>query len=124
MNTLFTRLLLVVALLFVSGAHWGGLRSFAWLSMSVDHAQSMPITKAITKALDGSELCQICHFIQNLEEESVPEDPQTMNPRIDLRLQTEAILIFAPAVPQHDLLEMLSPPCITQRPDSPPPGFV
>jgi hypothetical protein len=62
-DTVFSRLgrlLLILALLGATGAHWAALQSVAWATMLADNARSADFGEALVKTFDGRHPCKLC----------------------------------------------------------------
>jgi hypothetical protein len=57
------RLLLVLALLASSGAHWAVLQSVAWTAMLAENLRTVSLAEAVHKTFDGQHPCSLCKQI-------------------------------------------------------------
>ncbi|MEM9158336.1 MAG: hypothetical protein AAGB46_04745 [Verrucomicrobiota bacterium] len=53
----------LLAVIIINGWHLAIVQLYAWGNMAWNNSQSMEISPAIVKALDGRELCGICEFV-------------------------------------------------------------
>jgi hypothetical protein len=59
----FGHVLMLVALLAATGAHWAALQSVAWTTMFVDNLHSNFISQALIRTFDGKHPCQLCQAV-------------------------------------------------------------
>jgi hypothetical protein len=59
----FGKILVVVALAAMLGAHWALLQSVAWTTMLAGNLQSSSLHDAVTKTFDGQHPCCLCKAI-------------------------------------------------------------
>ena len=55
--------LALLAVIIINGWHLAIVQLYAWSSMAWSNSQTMEISPAIIKALDGREMCGICEFV-------------------------------------------------------------
>ena len=63
MLTRFGHVLLIVALLTATGAHWTVLQSVAWTTMLADNLRSASFSDAVQRTFDGKHPCALCKNI-------------------------------------------------------------
>jgi hypothetical protein len=61
--TRFGHVLLIVALLAATGAHWTVLQSVAWTAMLADNLRTASFTQALQRTFDGKHPCSLCKQI-------------------------------------------------------------
>jgi len=59
----FGHVLMIVALLAASGAHWAALQSVAWTTMLAENLQSTSLSQALVKTFDGKHPCPLCKSV-------------------------------------------------------------
>ena len=59
----FGKFLLVLALVFSTGAHWAALQTVAWTTMLADNLRHDSIADAVSKTFDGEHPCPLCRAI-------------------------------------------------------------
>ncbi|MEI6194185.1 MAG: hypothetical protein WCS42_07630 [Verrucomicrobiota bacterium] len=59
----FGHVLMIVALLAASGAHWAALQSVAWSTMLAKNLHSASLTQALVKTFDGKHPCPLCKAV-------------------------------------------------------------
>jgi hypothetical protein len=59
----FGQVLMIVALLAATGAHWGLLQSVAWTTMLAENLQSASLSQALVKTFDGKHPCPLCKVV-------------------------------------------------------------
>lgn len=125
----FVRYLLVLgAILHLSGGQWGILQGIAWAKMLVDYSQADGLREGIKKTFDGEHPCELCKSISK-SRESEKQDPRTPL-RVDgfslkdllpfpiVTLQRRDISLSSPTAHWH--VASKSPQWLT-IPDAPPP---
>jgi hypothetical protein len=81
-------------LLVVSGSQWGALRSYAWISMTLDYSQQMGLFQAASKAVGGSDPCQVCLFLSSAKGVESESEFFGLKDRFDLRNEYDSIQLF------------------------------
>ncbi|MEW6302499.1 MAG: hypothetical protein AB1705_03455 [Verrucomicrobiota bacterium] len=117
----FSRLMVVVALVFAVGAHWAILQSVAWVSMAVTYSQDAPLGEALAKTFDGKHPCSLCKFVADGKQSEKQREAQKPVPKLDLLAAVPRVFLMHPPVPAPaDLLAFdYSPP--VDSPFLPPP---
>lgn len=115
-------LLLVIVL---SGAHVAGTQVYAWASMTVDRAQSMPVLAALQSVVTGTSPCRICRAVDQLQVAQTPSAPQVNPGHLDFAPAAQVVWIL----PQPAVISQLRPtvvPCLrawsAEVPTPPPRG--
>jgi hypothetical protein len=67
------------------------MQVFAWGRMTVEHAQSMPLTQAVAKTFDG-EMCGICRMVANAKKQE-----QSRSNVPELKMESKILLFFQAA---------------------------
>ena len=78
------RLLLIVALLSLGGAHWVVLQSVAWTTMLVEHSRESPLLEAVRQTFDGAHPCSLCHRIEAGRKTGKQQELVPMPVRVEL----------------------------------------
>ena len=65
MFTRFGHVLLIVALLAATGAHWTVLQSVAWTTMLADNLRNTSLSEAVQRTFDGKHPCSLCKNISD-----------------------------------------------------------
>jgi hypothetical protein len=71
-----------------TGAQWDLIQVFAWGRMTVEHAQSMPLSQAVEKTFDG-EMCGICRMVANAKKQE-----QSRSNFPELKMESKILLFF------------------------------
>jgi hypothetical protein len=95
-------LLLVIVL---SGAHVAGTQVYAWASMTVERAQTMPVLEALQSVVTGSSPCRICRAVDQLQMAQTPSAPQVNAGHLDLAPAAQVVWIL----PQPAVISRLFP---------------
>jgi hypothetical protein len=117
-------LLLIIALLGATGAHWAALQSVAWVTMLADNARVAPLTEALEKTFDGKHPCPLCNKIAQGRQSEKKSDFQTELKKLDFFNQQAAFVFHAPT---HFILLGHSgglAPSLNRTPPVPPPRLL
>jgi hypothetical protein len=116
-------LLLIIALLSATGAHWAALQSVAWVTMLADNARVAPLTEALEKTFDGKHPCPLCSKIAQGRQSEKKSDIQTELKKLDFFNHQPAFVFNAPT---HFILAGQPgalAPWLSRTPPVPPPRF-
>ena len=105
-------LLLAVAILGATNAHWAVLQTVAWTRMLADFSRTASIETAITKTFDGQHPCKMCVQIKQATDSENAEGNDLPLKQVSLKID----FFLAPA----ELL-LTAAPSRTSSPSVPPP---
>ncbi len=74
MRSIAFKFLAVVCALYVSGAHWCALQTFAWTGMLVSRAQTSTVTEAVATTFDGDHPCALCQAVEEAQKREKEND--------------------------------------------------
>jgi hypothetical protein len=113
--------LMLVALLAASGAHWAALQSVAWTTMLAKNLQSASVSAALEKTFDGRHPCPLCKAIAAGKSAEKKTDFTLELKKLEYPPAPEGFVLVAPA--QFQLLPQVnfSAPALTHEPPVPPP---
>jgi Tfp pilus assembly protein PilV len=116
--------LLMVALLGATGAHWAVLQSVAWATMLANHARAECLADAFAQTFDGKHPCPLCQQIARSRQAQKKSDWQTGSKQLEFASEPLAFFFCAPA--DFFLLDerSSSAPLLNQSPPKPPPRAV
>jgi hypothetical protein len=57
------KFLVVLALVFSTGAHWAALQTVAWTTMLANNLRTQSVSEAVSKTFDGEHPCCLCKAI-------------------------------------------------------------
>jgi hypothetical protein len=89
-------MLLIVALLGATGAHWVMLQSVAWATMLADNARTESIQAALVKTFDGKHPCPICKQIAQGRQSEKKSDQQSNLKRFEFVNQRAVLVVDSP----------------------------
>jgi hypothetical protein len=117
----FGHVLMIVALLAASGAHWGALQSVAWTTMLAANLQSGSLSQALEKTFDGRHPCPLCRAVAAGKAAENKSDFTLEMKKLEYPPAPERFVLVAPA--QFQLLPQanFSAEALTQEPPVPPP---
>lgn len=98
-TTVFSRIghvLLIVALLGATGAHWGVMQSFAWAQMFANNSRTENFTEALSETFDGKHPCALCRQIAQGKRSDKKTDVQLETRKLEFFNQAGAFVVNAP----------------------------
>lgn len=117
-------LLLIVALLGATGAHWAVLQSVAWATMLADHARTEDFGAAVSKTFDGKHPCALCKQVAQGRQDEKKTDAQTGLKRLEF-FHRAMVFFLQPPCPFSTPVESVSAaPQLTDTPPVPPPRIL
>jgi hypothetical protein len=120
----FGHVMLLVAVLAVSGGHWLALQTVAWSTMLAENLQSSSVSEAIQNTFDGNHPCSLCKQIaKGKQSEKKTEFPLQLN-RLDFPPVPENFVLIAPSRFELLPVENFSAQTLAQRTPTPPPRTV
>jgi hypothetical protein len=66
------------------GLQWLGLQSAAWTTMFLHNASHTSLIAAVSKTLDGSHPCSLCHLVRHGQKSERQSELQQSTAKIDL----------------------------------------
>jgi len=117
----FGQVLMIVALLAATGAHWGALQSVAWTTMLADNLQSASLSQALVKTFDGKHPCPLCKVVAAGKAAEKKSDFTVEQKKLEFPPAPERLVLVAPT--QFQLLPQasFSAEVLIQEPPTPPP---
>jgi hypothetical protein len=97
----FTRVghvLLIVALLAATGAHWTVLQSVAWTTMLADNLRTASLPEAVQRTFDGKHPCSLCKKIDDGKKTQKKSEFPICAKRLEF-VSERLVFVFSP--PQH-----------------------
>jgi hypothetical protein len=119
--TRFGHILLIVALLAATGAHWTVLQSVAWTTMLADNLRTASFTQALERTFDGKHPCLLCKQITaGKKSEKKAEFPLQFK-QLEFTHAATCFIFAAPADFWLAGASVASPQTLTHSPPVPPP---
>ena len=116
--------LLIAAVLAVTGTHWFVLQSVAWTTMFAGNLRDGSFTEAMQKTFDGSHPCSLCRQIARGKQEEKKSETRVEWKKLEFVFAPATFVFQTPAFfweiqPRHD-------PALTRAhaPLLPPPKFL
>ena len=115
------RLLLILALLGATGAHWAVLQSVAWANMLAENARVECLPVALAKTFDGRHPCALCKQIAEGRRSEQKSDVRVESKRLEF--VTDAVVLVVESPRQYHLIPVYpaSAPRLAETPPVPPP---
>ena len=118
-----SKYLVVLALVFVIGAHWALLQSVAWVGMAVNFSQTESFATALQKTFDGQHPCPLCKLVQAGQTSEKKQDLRKAEAKIDFQLVAGTCGLFPPRPIRHFKAMAECAPARAEAPLLPPPRF-
>jgi hypothetical protein len=93
----FGQMLMIVAALSVTGAHWFAFQSVAWTTMLADNLQRSSLAGAIEQTFDGKHPCCLCKEIAKDKQTERKSDLQVALKKLDFSHDRFEFVFAAPA---------------------------
>lgn len=90
------QLFVVLSLVTAIGGHWFVLQSVAWVSMTMNFAQSDSIGVALRKTFDGQHPCKLCKVVREGKQAEQKQPLLKVETKLDLLLVSSPDLVPAP----------------------------
>jgi len=117
-------LLLIVALLAATNAHWAVLQSVAWTTMLANNLRHDSFTDAVTCTFDGRHPCCLCKAIAAAKQSGKKTECTSPTPKLEFPPLKQNVVLIAPSQFQLLLLSNAFADSRVQTPPLPPPrGF-
>src|SRR5258706_3932331 len=98
--------LMIVALLAATGAHWAALQSVAWTTMLAENLQSVSVSQALVKTFDGKHPCPLCKAVAAGKDSEKKSDFTLELKKLEFPPAPERFVLVAPVqfrlLPQTD----------------------
>ena len=59
------------------------LQSVAWVGMTLNEVQRLPLRQALSKTFDGKHLCQLCKFVETGKKSDRKKDLESLVPKFE-----------------------------------------
>jgi len=117
----FGHVLLIVALLAATGAHWTLLQSAAWAAMLADNLRSNSLGDAVQRTFDGKHPCPLCQQIAaGKKSEKKPEFPGQLK-KLEFLAATPRFVFLQPARACEPARAEAALKSLLRAPPTPPP---
>ena len=91
------QLFVVLSLVTAIGGHWFVLQSVAWVSMTMDFAQTESLGVALSKTFDGQHPCNLCKVVRAGKQAEQKQPLLKVETKLDLLLARNPVLAVAPS---------------------------
>jgi hypothetical protein len=117
----FGHVLLIIALLGATGAHWAVMQSVAWATMLADNSHTASLSQALEKTFDGKHPCALCKQISRAKQSERKSDFQSDLKKLEFLNDRPAFWLRPPGhfdlLPESNILVA----GLVQQPPVPPP---
>ena len=114
---------MVLALVFVIGAHWALLQSVAWGGMAVNFSQTESFATALQKTFDGQHPCPLCKLVKAGQTSEKKQGLRKAGAKFDFHLVAGSCGLFPPRPSRHFMAMTECAPACADAPLLPPPRF-
>lgn len=91
-----SKFILVLALCFTLGLHWGLLQAVAWTGMVVTYSRDASLKTALVKTFDGNHPCKLCVVVADGKKSEKTSEIKTPVTKLELFLVRVPLNIFPP----------------------------
>jgi hypothetical protein len=115
------KILVVIALVLATGAHWAALQTVAWTTMLANNLRTQSVSEAVSKTFDGKHLCPLCRAIAAAKKSEQKSEAVSPTLKMEFPPVTEAIVLISPKPISAFSLTAFSAASNFQKPPLPPP---
>jgi hypothetical protein len=115
------KILLVLALVALLGAHWTLLQTVAWTTMLADNLCTHSVKEAVTETFDGNHPCDLCKAIAAGKKSEKKTEFSFPSQKLEFPPANENFTLIAPSQFQLLPLENSSTKSLAQKPLLQPP---
>jgi hypothetical protein len=119
-----THVLLIAALLAMTGTHWFVLQSLAWTSMLADNLRTTSLPAAMAQTFDGKHPCHWCRQIAAGKQTENKSGGRFEWKRFEFSYAPSAFVFRAPVFGWETRALPECPPQLNQAPPVPPPRLL
>ena len=92
------KILVIAALVVMTGAHWFALQTVAWTTMLAANLTSQQsLTEAVSETFDGKHLCPLCKAIAAAKNSEKKSSAVASTWKLEFLPVAEKIILFPPA---------------------------
>jgi hypothetical protein len=113
--------LVVFALVVSTGGHWFALQSIAWVTMTVNFAQTDPLDVALKKTFDGQHPCRICKTVEQGRKSEQKQATLKVESKFEFLFDRKSVELPVPPTEIHHTAFVVSHFSRTDSPPTPPP---
>lgn len=121
---MFTRggkILVVIALVVMTGAHWAALQTVAWTTMLANNLRTQSVAEAVSETFDGEHPCPLCKAVAAVKKSEKKSEAVTPVLKIEFPPAPEKFPFIAPAPISAFSLIKFSADSFFSKPPLPPP---
>ena len=117
----WSKWLVVLALVIVTGGHWALLQSAAWVGMAVNFSKSHSVSVALEKTFDGKNPCNLCKLVKKGKAAEQRRDLQKLEAKFEFLAVAGTCGLFPPRPFRHFTPQTERAVARVETPPSPPP---
>jgi hypothetical protein len=92
------KILIIAALVVVTGAHWAALQTVAWTTMFAANLSSQQsLTEAVSETFDGKHLCPLCRAIAAAKNSEKKSEAVARTMKMEFPLTAGKIILLLPS---------------------------
>jgi len=115
------KLLVVVALVLVTGAHWAALQTVAWTTMLANNLRTQSVSEAVSETFDGRHLCPLCRAIAAAKKSEKKSEAVSPSLKMEFPPAPENFVLISPEPISAFSLAEFSAASSSPKPPVPPP---
>lgn len=115
------KLLVVFALVLLTGGHWAALQSVAWATMLANNLRSQSFSQAVCTTFDGRHPCCLCKAIAAAKKSQKKSEAVAADLKMEFPPVAAEVVLFPPA--EFDVLPLKDcfAESLASKPPVPPP---
>ena len=115
------KLLVDVALVLSTGAHWAALQTVAWTTMLANNLRTQSVSEAVSETLDGRHLCPLCRAIAAAKKSEKKSEAVSPTLKMEFPPAAKDFALISPEPISAFLLAEFSAAASFPKPPVPPP---
>lgn len=117
----FGKILVIAALVLMTGAHWAALQTVAWTTMLANNLRTQSLTQAVSDTFDGEHPCPLCKAIAAAKKAKKQSEAAAPVLKMEFPPAANPVVLFAPASFQLLPLADDFARALSSKPPLPPP---
>ena len=91
------KIVVVIALVAMTGAHWAFLQSLAWTTMLANNLRTHSVTESISQTFDGAHPCPLCKAITAGKKSEQKNDFTVQIQKMEFPPVADTMILTAPS---------------------------
>jgi len=115
------KILVIAALVALTGAHWAALQTVAWTTMLANNLRTQSVCEAVSKTFDGEHPCPLCKAIAAAKKSEKKSAAVSSTLKMEFPPAPEKFVLLSPEPISAFSLVAFSSDSTFQKPPVPPP---